>query len=439
MILQAIAPMFFGDMADAIGRRPVYILDFIIYLGANIGLALQRDYPALLVLRMVQSLGSSAVIALGSGVVADISHAGERGMYMSAVNIGAMCGPAIGPVIGGIISNHVGWWWIFWLLAIMAGVFLIPLVLFFPETGRRVVGNGSIPARGLNASVLQLLRRPKGKRLPPRPRRKKVIPNPLRCLTIILHKDLGIVLFTNSIFYTAFYTITASIPSLFTDIYHFNSLQIGLCYLPFGVGCAIASFGAGKLVDRDYRVIAKKRNIVMDKIAGEDMATFPIEHARLHSVWWVVGIYSATIIAYGWVLQAETHLVGPLVLQFMAGLFGTGVFNILSTFVVDLYPMRPSSATASNNLVRCLMGAGGTAVIQSMINKMGRGWCFTFVGLVVLGMLPLLWMEWKWGMQWRTARVQRAKLEKEGHERQKAMKRESKRERKEKGKSPIRA
>lgn len=67
------------------GRRPAYIIGFIIYIGANIGLALQSSYAALFVLRCVQSSGSSATIALGNGVVADIATAAERGTWMGLV------------------------------------------------------------------------------------------------------------------------------------------------------------------------------------------------------------------------------------------------------------------------------------------------------------------------------------------------------------------
>ena len=59
MIVSGITPSILGDAADQIGRRPVYIFAFVVYFAANIGLALQNSYPALLVLRMVQSLGSS--------------------------------------------------------------------------------------------------------------------------------------------------------------------------------------------------------------------------------------------------------------------------------------------------------------------------------------------------------------------------------------------
>ena len=82
MIFQGLAPTIFGDLADMTGRRPTYILGFMIYIGANVGLALQNDYVALLVLRCLQSSGSSGTVALGNGVVADIASSGERGKFM---------------------------------------------------------------------------------------------------------------------------------------------------------------------------------------------------------------------------------------------------------------------------------------------------------------------------------------------------------------------
>ncbi|KAL8801075.1 MAG: hypothetical protein Q9182_004714 [Xanthomendoza sp. 2 TL-2023] len=59
LVCQGIVPSLVGDTADMIGRRPVYIGAFSVYLAANIGLALQNSYPALLVLRILQSSGSS--------------------------------------------------------------------------------------------------------------------------------------------------------------------------------------------------------------------------------------------------------------------------------------------------------------------------------------------------------------------------------------------
>jgi sugar phosphate permease len=62
LIIAAVAPAFMGDMADQSGRRPVYILMFVLFIAANVGIALQRSFVALLVLRMLQSAGSSGML-----------------------------------------------------------------------------------------------------------------------------------------------------------------------------------------------------------------------------------------------------------------------------------------------------------------------------------------------------------------------------------------
>ena len=61
LIVAAVAPACMGDLADQSGRRPIYILMFTLFIGANVGIALQTSFPALLVLRMLQSAGSSGM------------------------------------------------------------------------------------------------------------------------------------------------------------------------------------------------------------------------------------------------------------------------------------------------------------------------------------------------------------------------------------------
>lgn len=93
MIISGVAPMILGSIADQMGRRPVYLLVFLMYVLANVGLALQTSYPALLLLRMLQSAGGSATIGLGYGVVGDITESSERGAYMGILG----CGPNVAP------------------------------------------------------------------------------------------------------------------------------------------------------------------------------------------------------------------------------------------------------------------------------------------------------------------------------------------------------
>jgi MFS family permease len=108
---------------------------FTIYIAANVGLALQDSYPALFILRCLQSSGSSGTMALASGVVADIATAAERGKWMGFTYAGSVLGPAIGPLLGGILAEFLGWRAIFWFLVILASAFTIIFAIFFPETG----------------------------------------------------------------------------------------------------------------------------------------------------------------------------------------------------------------------------------------------------------------------------------------------------------------
>ncbi|TGO34352.1 hypothetical protein BHYA_0201g00160 [Botrytis hyacinthi] len=432
MIFQGLAPTVFGDLADMAGRRPTYIIAFIIYLGANIGLALQNSYAALFILRCLQSCGSSGAIALGFGVVADVSTSAERGSYMGIVGAGTMMGPALGPVIGGILAQFLGWRAIFWFLVILAALFLIPFTLTVPETGRNVVGNGSIPPQGWNMTIIDWWKYRKEQKSENElsrtataesrklaqaelaSKRQLRWPNPLKTVYIVMEKDVAVVLFYNALLYTAFYDVTASLPQLFKEIYNFNDLQIGLCYIPFGSGCALASIINGKMLDRNYQKIARNIGFSIDRKRGDNLRHFPIERARLEIIWPLLTMGLACYLCYGWVLEKNANLAAPLILQFFLGLFINGSFNILSTLVVDLYPQSPSTATAANNLVRCLLGAGGTGIITIMIDHMGRGWCFTFIALVCIITSPMLWIELKWGPIWREERMVRMEKEEEG-------------------------
>ncbi|KAL8821640.1 MAG: hypothetical protein Q9223_000332 [Gallowayella weberi] len=59
MVVSGIAPALIGDLADQAGRRPTYMITLLVYFCANIGIALQDSFVALLLLRMLQSAGIS--------------------------------------------------------------------------------------------------------------------------------------------------------------------------------------------------------------------------------------------------------------------------------------------------------------------------------------------------------------------------------------------
>lgn len=428
MIFQGVAPSFIGSLADSMGRRPAYTISFLIYIAANIGLALQNSYAALFVLRCLQSTGSSATVALASAVVSDVATPAERGAYMGFTLAGALLGPAVGPLIGGVLAEFLGWRAIFWFLTILGAAFLVTFLVFFPETARNTVGNGSIPPSGWNMSLMNYLairRRRTAERRGEVPateqiqvealpsRQKFVFPNPLRSLAIFWDMENALLLAYNALLFAAFYDVTATIPSQFAEIYHFDEFEIGLCYIPMGFGCMLAALTNGQLIDRNFARWCRKTGVQVKKGRDQDLKDFPVEKARLQVALPAVYLSCCTVLVYGWLLEIDGPLAAILVVLFLCSVSMTIAFNVTGTLLVDFYPRRATTATAANNLARCLLGAGATGVIVPMIDGMGRGWTFTFISLSLITASPMLWLNYWYGMKWRKERRIRD-LEEEG-------------------------
>lgn len=125
----------------------------------------------------------------------------------------------------------------------------------------------------------------------------------------------------------------------------------------------------------------------------------------------ILGIVA--FIPYGWTLQQHASVAAPLVLQFIIGFCFVAALNSLNTLLVDLFPDRAATAAAACNLVRCFQGAIGAAVIDQMLNGMGWGWCFAFLGIVMAVAMSLLWMEYVYGMRWRQKRLEKLEEKRE--------------------------
>ncbi|KAK8015082.1 major facilitator superfamily transporter [Apiospora arundinis] len=349
MVVSGVTPALLGEAADNMGRRPVYIVALAIFLVANIGLALQSDYTTLLILRMVQSAGSSGTISLGYGVISDIASPSERGLYVGLFTIGPNVAPPLGPVLGGIVTSQLNWQWIFWILAILGGGCLLMVLLSLPETARIIVGDGSISAGGIYRPLI----RPTtskgnnesafGQYRPPR----FAVPNPMSCLKLLFFKEIFIVLLCNGIYYAAYCCVQATLASLFVNTYGYHELQAGLIYIPFGFGCLAATYSWGRLLNYDYAQMQKRREHIAEDCFDGD---FPIEKARLRSSFYLVGITTVSIIAYGWVVGLRVHVAVPLVLQTIIGYTITGIFTALGTLLTDLNPLQSSTAAASANV-----------------------------------------------------------------------------------------
>ncbi|KAG0154453.1 hypothetical protein PDIDSM_21 [Penicillium digitatum] len=414
-----LAPLMTGSLADQAGRRPAYILCFVIYIFGSVALALQHSFLALLALRAVQSCGSSGTVALASAVAADIITSAERGMYMGFTSLGNILAPSIGPILGGILSKYLGWETIFWFLAIAALFFFVLLLLFFPETCRGVVGNGSIPVFGWNRAICSYLRTTTAVS-PPEPsvpRRRVNLPNPCSTLHLLSHRPVGLVLLANGVVFSSYYAVTAGIPALFHKVYDLNELEIGLCFIPAGLGSLFSATANGVLADWNYRRTRRNAGQTVHRNQKQDILGFPIEQARLQVGLPMTVLAAISIVAYGVLIPLKPPLLVVLVVVFVICFCITAAYNVMNILIVDLYYETPATAMAANNLVRCFLGAGAAATVNPLIQRMGVQWTYCFVSSALALTSPILGIVYTRGWEWRKKQAETAAQLRIGHER----------------------
>jgi hypothetical protein len=67
----------------------------------------------------------------------------------------------------------------------------------------------------------------------------------------------------------------------------------------------------GLIIDRDYQKTAAAAGITVNKSKGDDLSDFPIEKARLRSIWYFMGLSIACTVGYGWSVERRTVSLTP--------------------------------------------------------------------------------------------------------------------------------
>lgn len=304
MAVATVAPMLIGDAADVLGRRPIYVLALGMYVVANVAIASSKTFSALVGLRVLQALAISGTFSVAYGVITDIASPAERGSYVSAVSFATTIAPSLGPVLGGAIAFSAGWAWIFWFLALASGVCLALVIFLLPETSRNIVGNGSRkPPAYLVLPISQLMRHWKENH--ESAHQISQTPNPLKSLMILWRKDNATIILACGLLYAVYTCISASLSTLFIELYHLNQWQAGLIYLPFGLGGTVSTFISGALLDRAYRNARTSRGLPTNRAIGDDLDNFPVEKARLRVIWLPMALTICSVIGFGWVLEYQ--------------------------------------------------------------------------------------------------------------------------------------
>lgn len=412
MIFMAISPMIMGGIADVAGRRPTMLVCFAVYMVSCIMIALCHTYTELMGFRILQSIGASPLIAIASAVVADIVTSAERGSYAALVAVPVIFAPTLGPVIGGLLTQYLGWRSIFWFLLIAGGLGFVLIGLFFPETCRTIVGDASAKSPKRYRSVAQVFKdkRPdysqtaadEKARLRGKGGLKGLLWTSLTsAVRILFTKERFLLLFYVGLVFSGFQAIATELPTQFKAIYGYDSVMVGVMYLPLAGGAMISTVVFGRQMNKNFRRYAVRAGINIEVGQEIDMNKIDVERARLEITFPSLLISTAGLVCWGWVLEAKTTIAAPCVLLFFMGVGLNGVMATTNALLMDISQSQAGAVMAASNLTRCALGAVASAVIEMMIDEMGRGWSYVVFGLVFLVFSPMLGVQYFKGHQWR--------------------------------------
>ena len=136
LLTSTISGPIYGKLSDLFGRRPIIIFAVSLFLIASVLCGLSQSMEQLILFRGLQGLGGGAIFPVALAVVADLYTPSERGKYLGL--FGAVFGVSflIGPAIGGLITDTVGWHWIFFVNVPIGLISLVIISRLLPAIKR---------------------------------------------------------------------------------------------------------------------------------------------------------------------------------------------------------------------------------------------------------------------------------------------------------------
>lgn len=300
--------------------------------------------PSITVLLAMRFLGSAAAAGIIPSGVAEVNRlwpVSRKGMAMGVFFLGPQACPALGPVVGGVLTARWGWRSLQYFQAAWAALMLVLIFAFLPGPSRKLAGMADETiekALGRDGEIFRiaqpnaLLHRllangtesgtsKPGKSFTVAQSASRSVLEPFRVFGLLQYKIITMLLYiagfqfaTSSNFLVAIQCVYSSGP------YNYNALRISLMYLPYAVGCIAASVGGGKWSDRVMHRSSTERSWMSETSETESQLTnvntesldfFPEDRLE-ENVWIPVCCVPAALVAFGWVIWKQPFWVFPV-------------------------------------------------------------------------------------------------------------------------------
>ncbi|KAJ6180873.1 MFS multidrug transporter [Penicillium mononematosum] len=382
LIGYVIGPLLFSPLSETIGRKPVLLWSFTVFVLATLGCALAPNWSSLLVFRTICGLAGAAPQTVVGGIYADLffdlrSRGRAMAMYMSACSFG----PILGPIISGC-SVKYGWRWTFRIDLILTGVTWLAL-LFTSETfGPALLKRQSAKLRKDSGSNRYFSRQELN--LDSRFTPMEIITRPIAMLffePIITSTSIYIALAYSLVFF-----YFQAYPIIFGGVYNFTVEQTSLTYIPIGVGAASSGF------------VALYYDIIYEKAKKLNKAwTSSPEYHRLPMCCIAGPCLTVSMFWLAWTAKSTVHWAAPVMSGFIFGYGFQTIFISLLTYVTDAYKIYSASALAASVILRSIAGALFPLAADPLYESFGVSWATSLLAFVSFACIPIPFALMRWG------------------------------------------
>ena len=122
-----------GRLSDMYGRKPFFMLGIVLLLLGSALAGSSQSIEQLIAFRVIQGFGAGMIMAIAFTIVGDVFPPAERGRWMGLMAGVFAAASVLGPLIGGTLTDHADWRWVFYINLPMGGVALALLAYGMPR------------------------------------------------------------------------------------------------------------------------------------------------------------------------------------------------------------------------------------------------------------------------------------------------------------------
>jgi DHA2 family multidrug resistance protein len=123
-----------GFLANRFGRKRVLMVAVVGFVVASVLCGIAQSLVQIVAFRLLQGFFGAALVPLSQSILIDIYPPEERGSAMALFGVSVMVGPVLGPVIGGWLTDHYSWRWVFYINVPLGALAFAGISYFIRET-----------------------------------------------------------------------------------------------------------------------------------------------------------------------------------------------------------------------------------------------------------------------------------------------------------------